>query len=96
MAKQNIFVTVLNPGFIDTPMNDHRKFRPFLISSEKGAKIMTEISDLMLKEKDPKKLDISGISSWVFDLDNTICKTNSNNYLKSKPYKKVIKLISKL
>ena len=33
---------------------------------------MTEISDLMLQEKDPSKLDISEISSWVFDLDNTI------------------------
>tara|TARA_B100000886_G_scaffold269279_1_gene193340 strand:+ start:319 stop:672 length:354 start_codon:yes stop_codon:yes gene_type:complete len=34
--------------------------------------------------------------TFSFDLDNTICKTNSNNYLKSKPYKKVIKLINKL
>ena len=34
--------------------------------------------------------------TFSFDLDNTICKTNSNNYLKSKPYKKVIKLINNL
>ena len=33
---------------------------------------MTEISDQMLKEKDPIKLNMSGISAWVFDLDNTI------------------------
>ncbi len=33
---------------------------------------MTEISSLMLQEKDPLKLDVSDISSWVFDLDNTI------------------------
>ena len=33
---------------------------------------MTEITDLMLKEKDPGKLDVSKISAWVFDLDNTI------------------------
>ena len=34
--------------------------------------VMTEITELMLKEKDPGKLDVSKISAWVFDLDNTI------------------------
>jgi putative hydrolase of the HAD superfamily len=33
---------------------------------------MTEISPSMLQDKDPMKLDISEISAWVFDLDNTI------------------------
>ena len=33
---------------------------------------MTEISASMLRDKDPTKLDISQISAWVFDLDNTI------------------------
>ena len=39
---------------------------------------MTEISDLMLQEKDPKKLNISGVSTWVFDLDNTIYPANQS------------------
>ena len=33
---------------------------------------MTEISSLMLQDKDPMKLDVSNKSAWVFDLDNTI------------------------
>ena len=37
-----------------------------------------------------KKLTLS------FDLDNTICKTSSGNYLKSKPNKQIIKLINNL
>ncbi len=39
---------------------------------------MTEISDLMLKKKDPRKLDIYGVSAWVFDLDNTIYPANQS------------------
>lgn len=31
-----------------------------------------------------------------FDLDNVICKTKKNNYLKSKPKKKIITLINSL
>ena len=64
LAKQNIFVTVLNPGFIDTPMNDHRKFRPFLISSEKGAKIMTEMIE--------KKVWSSTVPIWPWGLISKI------------------------
>jgi len=33
---------------------------------------MTDISASMLKEKDPSQLDVSNISAWIFDLDNTI------------------------
>lgn len=33
---------------------------------------------------------------FCFDIDNTICKTKKNNYLKSKPYKNKILLINKL
>ena len=42
---------------------------------------MTEITDLMLKEKDPGKLDVSKISAWVFDLDNTIYPANQSLFL---------------
>ncbi|TGM88817.1 SDR family NAD(P)-dependent oxidoreductase [Leptospira licerasiae] len=31
-------VTVIHPGFIDTPINQKLKSRPFLVSAEKGAK----------------------------------------------------------
>ena len=43
LAQYNIAVTVFNPGFIDTPINTHRKSRPFLISAEKGARLMADM-----------------------------------------------------
>ena len=33
---------------------------------------------------------------FIFDLDNTICKTRKNFYLKSKPKKNIIKKIKKI
>lgn len=34
----NIVVTTLAPGYIDTPLNQHMKSRPFLVTVEDGAK----------------------------------------------------------
>lgn len=39
---RNIDVTVLYPGFIDTPINDMLTSRPFLITAEKGARIIAD------------------------------------------------------
>ena len=39
LRKHKIDVTVINPGFIDTAINSNRKFRPFLISAEKCARL---------------------------------------------------------
>ncbi len=47
LLKKNIHVTVLYPGYIDTPLNQMLRRRPFLISPEKGAAI---IADLMEKK----------------------------------------------
>ena len=33
---------------------------------------------------------------FIFDLDNTICETKKNNYLKSKPKKDIIKKINQI
>jgi short-subunit dehydrogenase len=41
--RKNIHVTVLYPGYIDTPLNDMLKKRPFLISAEKGAALMADM-----------------------------------------------------
>jgi short-subunit dehydrogenase len=38
-----ITVTTLAPGYIDTPMNEDMKRRPFLIDAEKGARIMADL-----------------------------------------------------
>ena len=42
LKKQNILVSTILPGFIDTDMNSHMKTRPFLISANKGAKIIID------------------------------------------------------
>jgi len=47
LYRKNIQVTVLYPGYIDTPINQMLKRRPFLVSPEKGAAI---IADLMEKK----------------------------------------------
>jgi NAD(P)-dependent dehydrogenase (short-subunit alcohol dehydrogenase family) len=38
-----ITVTTLAPGYIDTPINEDMKSRPFLIDAEKGAGIMADL-----------------------------------------------------
>jgi short-subunit dehydrogenase len=40
--SENIAVTVLYPGYIDTPLNDMLPNRPFLISAQKGARIIAD------------------------------------------------------
>lgn len=41
--RKHIHVTVLYPGYIDTPLNSMLANRPFLISVEKGAAIMARL-----------------------------------------------------
>ena len=60
LSQNKISVTVLNPGFIDTPINNHRKFRPFLISPEKGAKLMADMIE--------KKIWSSTVPVWPWSL----------------------------
>ncbi len=49
VAKKNILVTAILPGFIDTPINSEMKNRPFLISAEVGAK---KIYKVIIKKKE--------------------------------------------
>src|SRR5207248_3034288 len=41
--REPITVTTLAPGYIDTPLNQDMKSRPFLIDVEKGAQIMADL-----------------------------------------------------
>jgi short-subunit dehydrogenase len=41
--REPITVTTLAPGYIDTPINEDMKSRPFLIDVEKGARIMADL-----------------------------------------------------
>jgi short-subunit dehydrogenase len=47
--RKNIDVTVLYPGYIDTPLNSMLKNRPFLISVEKGAAIIARLIEKKVK-----------------------------------------------
>lgn len=40
LQRKGIAITIFYPGFIDTPLNDMLPRRPFLISAEKGARLM--------------------------------------------------------
>ena len=49
LHRKNIHVTVLYPGYIDTPINQMLKRRPFLISAEKGAAIIAQMIEKKVK-----------------------------------------------
>ena len=49
VMRKNIDVTVLHPGYIDTPLNNMVKNRPFLITVEKGAKIIAKMIEKKVK-----------------------------------------------
>ncbi|MBT3254827.1 MAG: SDR family NAD(P)-dependent oxidoreductase, partial [Deltaproteobacteria bacterium] len=49
LYRKNIHVTVLYPGYIDTPLNNMLKKRPFLISVEKGAAIIAQLIEKKVK-----------------------------------------------
>jgi len=47
--KKNIDVTVLYPGYIDTPLNKSLPRRPFVITVEKGAEIIANLIEKRVK-----------------------------------------------
>ncbi len=49
MYRKHIDVTVLYPGYIDTPLNNMLPSRPFLISVEKGAAIIARLIEKKVK-----------------------------------------------
>lgn len=49
LLKKDIHVTVLYPGYIDTPLSQMLKKRPFLISPEKGAAIIARLIEKKVK-----------------------------------------------
>lgn len=46
----DIHCTTLFPGYIDTPLNNMMTSRPFLVDSEKGARLMLELIDRKVAE----------------------------------------------
>ena len=64
--RKDIHVTVLNPGYIDTPLNDMLKSRPFLISAEKGAAMIADMIE--------RKVKSSTVPVWPWCLLGRIMK----------------------
>ncbi len=60
VRRKHIDVTIFYPGFIDTPLNDMLPHRPFLISAEKGARLMAD--------KMARKVKSSMIPVWPWAL----------------------------
>ena len=58
--KENIDVTVINPGFIDTAINRGMASRPFVISVEKGARLFADLIE--------KKVTVSSVPKMPWNL----------------------------
>ncbi|WP_250657503.1 SDR family oxidoreductase [Alkalimarinus coralli] len=50
LHKSPIDVTCLYPGYIDTPINNKMKSRPFLIDVEKGSRILVDLIEKKVKK----------------------------------------------
>lgn len=58
--NRDIDVTVLNPGYIDTPINQGAASRPFLISLEKGGPLLVNLIE--------KKVKRATVPAWPWAL----------------------------
>ena len=60
LARENIFVTVVNPGFVKTPLTKRNDFSmPFLVNAEDASKIIIKgIAKRKVEICFPKKLTI--------------------------------------
>jgi hypothetical protein len=63
--KENIDVTVLYPGFIDTAINRDLKSRPFVISVEDGAKIFADLIEAKVPSSTVPKWPWSVLGSFI-------------------------------
>ena len=64
--KQAIVVTELAPGFIDTDLNSSVPNRPFLVSAEKGTRIMADLIE--------KEVTFSYVPRWPWALVAQVLK----------------------
>ncbi|MBS3731299.1 MAG: SDR family NAD(P)-dependent oxidoreductase, partial [Desulfobacterales bacterium] len=64
--RKNIHVTVLYPGYIDTPLNNMLPNRPFLISVEKGSQIIADLIE--------KKAKSAFVPCWPWALMGRLLK----------------------
>ena len=63
--KDNIDVTVLYPGFIDTAINRDLKSRPFVISVEEGARLFADLIEAKVHSSTVPKWPWSMLGSFI-------------------------------
>lgn len=63
--KENIDVTVLYPGFIDTAINRDLKNRPFVIGVEEGAKLFADLIEAKVASSTVPKWPWSLLGSFI-------------------------------
>lgn len=66
VTKKPITVTTLLPGFIDTPINQDLEQRPFVISLDKGAKLIFDLIQ--------KKVQEAVVPSWPWVVANPMLR----------------------
>ncbi|KKL21135.1 hypothetical protein LCGC14_2448470, partial [marine sediment metagenome] len=71
--NEAITVTDLAPGFIDTELNRAIEKRPFLVSAEKGTKVMVDLIE--------KKVEFSFVPPWRWWLMAAMVKRFSRKQL---------------
>lgn len=64
-VKENIDVTVLYPGFIDTALNRDMKSRPFVITVEEGAKLFADLIEARVASSTVPKWPWSLLGSFI-------------------------------
>jgi len=68
MASENIDVTIINPGFVDTPLTRKNNFKmPFLIDAENAAKRITRCI-----RKHPREINFPRRLKWILMLSNVM------------------------
>lgn len=70
--KDNIDVTVLYPGFIDTAINRDLKNRPFVIGVEEGAKIFADLIEAKVASSTVPKWPWSLLGSFIKVLPTSV------------------------
>ncbi len=66
LTGRGIKVTLLEPGFIDTPINAHLKFKPFAVTPRRGAQMMADMIEGGVRR--------SAVPAWPWNLAGFVAR----------------------
>ncbi|MBF0352845.1 MAG: SDR family oxidoreductase [SAR324 cluster bacterium] len=72
VAQKKISVTILHPGFIDTPINDTLPNRPFVVPVEKGAIEMVDLIEKKVKSSTVPRMPWSMIGMLLKTMPDAV------------------------